>query len=269
MSARIFIAIPVHNRRAIVEQCVPTVIAGMTQEDQLVIYDDGSTEWDREMWIPGGKMVNGWIPSTFRSAIYNLEITPVGIERQRRRHFMDFAQRATPFTVTGRGADFLHESVGGFTHLYLTDSDAIHDPNWRHELLRLQKLHDAPICGYNTEAHARLPGNTIMDDPQQEVLWRKVAPGISYLLTREHVRKVVDAIAHIPDPLHWDWTVPSILGNRFAITRRSVVDHIGHGGMHHPEAEGYEGGDRCTSPTDWLVAKRAEIVEKLKRGAVA
>lgn len=246
MNARLLICIPCHNRKRIVEQCLPTVRDSIDPCDCLNLYDDGSTEfspdWLRQFSpdVNTGNWQFGERPTPRGSHI--------GIEAQRRRHFMVFDAMAPDFT-----------------HLYLTDSDALHDQNWRSELLRLQeKYGGAPICGYNTEAHARIAGNTIEDDPASEVIWRRAAPGISYLLTAEHVAKVVAALPSLPAHWNWDWTVPAILGNRFAVTRVGLVDHIGFGGYHHPADEGYDGGDRVKSPTDWLIAKRAEVVKALE-----
>ena len=239
--ARVFIAIPVHNRRRIVAQCIPTVIEGLYPLDALAIYEDGSDDVDMnalKFWteLPGDEL--------------HLFKPSIGIERQRRRHFLDFWHKV--------------ERGYGFTHLYLTDSDALHDPNWRRELLRLQNKYDGdPICGYNTDAHVRLAGNTEEDDPREEVIVRRVAPGISYLLTVEHVKKVIRALPMLPEHWNWDWTVPAILGNRMLITRKSVVDHIGLGGYHHPANEGLDGGDRALNPTEWLVNKRKKVVAVL------
>lgn len=239
MEPKLLIVIPTHNRREIAEECIPTVEAGIRwNHDLLVVYDDGSTD--------------DQVPRlTFTNWELKLVRPSVGIEAQRRMHFYDFWDR------NQRGA--------GFTHLYLTDADALHDPNWRSELLRIQeKYGDFPVCGYNTQAHVRLVNNTIEDKPESEVIWRRVAPGISYLLTAEHVAKVVRALPALPAYWHWDWTVPSVLGNRFAVTRKCYVDHVGRHGLHHPESEGWDGGDRALNPTEWLVAKRAAVVGKLR-----
>jgi hypothetical protein len=243
--AKLFICVPVHNRSAIVRECLPTLIDGMktgTDGDSLNVYDDGSGDVDRNFL----KLMTDCPLNSLITAP-----APFGIERQRRRHFLDFWRKLDH----------------GYTHLYLTDSDALHDPKWRSELLRLQaKYDDDPICGYDTDAHVRLAGNTIEDDPAEEVIVRKVAPGISYLLTVEHVRKVVRYLQGVNEYAHWhwDWTVPAILGNRFLVARRSLVSHCGWGGMHHPASEGYNGGDVARNPTEWLVKKRAEVVRKLE-----
>lgn len=243
MTPRLYIAIPLHHRLAIAAQCIPTVRAGMIHgHDTLAVYDDGSTMSD----CSDSGFILGAADVVYPSA-------PIGIERQRRRHFLDFAERMDRME---------------WTHLYLTDSDALHSPEWRSELLRLhQSSGYCPICGYDTEAHVRLPGNTIADYPSSELIFRRVAPGISYLLTREHVDKVVRALPSLPEYWSWDWTVPALLGNRFAVTRRSVVDHLGEGGLHHPPGAGFDGGDRALNPTDWLVQKRAEVVAALSQAA--
>ncbi len=233
MVAKLSIVVPVHNRREIVEQCLPTIVAGA--DDIITVYDDGSTEFESsgELHHLGAHVVKR-------------EEVAIGIEAQRRMHFRDY---------------FLYYKKEGFTHFYLTDSDALHDPGWREAALKLQEFSGgAPVCLYNTIVHARLPGNTIMDDSDCPVVWRRVAPGISYLLTNEHVKIVME---HIDEIQNWDWDVPRFLGHQFAISQTSYVDHIGHGGLHHPERDGVEGGDRALHPTEWLKVKRAEVIVNL------
>lgn len=231
---KIYVAVPCHNRKAIAEQCLPTIAPGLTHEDMLMLYNDGSTEYGSDFLLGLG----------FRCAV--CQTGNIGIEAQRRRHFEHFANTAC-------------------THLYLTDADALHDPSWRFEALRLhEKYAGAPICLYNTPAHANMEGNTI--DVGQEVIWRRVAPGISYFLSREQAMQVVQALQTI-HAVHWnwDWTVPQILNYRMAISKVSLVDHIGLGGYHHPPHEGLDGGDRALNPTPWLVEKRAEVVKALSK----
>ncbi len=232
---KIYIAVPCHNRKRIVELCLPTLKSNCAPGDSIVLYNDGSTEYDC-LWL-----------NRFGHRVHDFT-KPIGIEAQRRKHFFDF---------------WKDES---FTHLYLTDSDAIHSPAWRKKAIWLQQRYGgAPVCLYNTEAHVRLKGNTLEDNPESEVIWRAVAPGISYFLTREHVAKIVRALPHLPEHWHWDWQTPALLSNRMAISRDSYVDHIGVGGMHHPANKGVNGGDRALNPTPWLVSKRTEIVKALEK----
>ena len=231
MSESLYIAIPCHNRKAITALCVPTVKSGIAPQDRMVLYNDGSDEYGPDFLL---RMEPGTVVGSKN----------LGIEQQRRAHFLHFISTS-------------------FDFLYLTDSDALHDPGWRAEALRLHRKYDgAPVCLYNTPAHANMPGNTI--EESDDVIWRKVAPGVSYLLSREHARKVCEALPHLPSHWNWDWQTPAILGHRMAVSKVSYVDHIGKGGLHHPLAEGYDGGDRAINPTPWLIEKRAEVVAKLK-----
>ncbi len=233
MSSRILICIPCLNRRAILEQCVPTVYAAKRPFDDVRLCNDGSTEYD-----------DLWLAEKFGSAGSSQDIK--GIEAWRRNNLEVFWHwRDT------------------YTHIYFSDCDALHDPTAFNELLCLQAKYDgAPICGYNTPAHANMVGNTIKDDPASGVIWRRYAPGISYLLSKEHIAALMPRLNSITN---FDWQIPDILGNRFAVTRTSYVDHIGKFGLHDPgDYEGYDEGDRATNPTPWLVQKRAEVVAKLQ-----
>ena len=233
LTPRLFIAIPCFNRFEIAQQCLPTI--KVNRWDCVGIFNDGSTEYR-------GSRLRKWCDWLFDRK------ERMGIEWQRRRHFRIFWR--------------CYEKAG-FTHFYLTDADALHDPSWRSEALHLQDEYGgAPVCLYNTAAHVRLSGNTIEDNPGQYVIWRRYAPGISYLLTVEHVRNVM---RHIDQMTNWDWQVCDWLGNRMAISRRSFVDHIGRGGIHHPENEGFNGGDVALNPTSFLVDKRAEVISILSK----
>jgi hypothetical protein len=237
VTPRIFIAIACRNRRRIAEQCLPTMRdSAEWNHDCIALYDDGSSEYEAE-----------WLRQfTGPSGVAVIGTEQIGIQAQRRLHLSHFL-----------GAP------EAFTHLYFSDHDVLMDPTWRENALRIQQAHNnAPLCLYNTQAHARLAGNTIDDDPASEVIWRRVAPGVSYLLTREHVERLAP---HIGSLQHFDWQIPALLGGRFAVTRTSYCDHIGHGGERHPAHEGLDGGDRATNPTPWLVAKRAEVVARLSQ----
>ncbi len=236
MSDQILICISCHNRKRVAELCLPTMRDSVRPQDVLLLCNDGSAEYDCA-WL------YEFLPHSNSESWILGEETPIGIQAQRRAHLAMFMK------------------LPSFTHLYLTDHDVIHDPSWADRGLALQAATgNAPLCLYNTRAHSELTRNTIEDDPRSDVIWRRVAPGVSYLLTRKHVER----IAHQIDTLqHFDWEIPALLGSRFAVSRVCYCDHIGWGGQRHPESEGPEGGDRSTSPTDWLKAKRSEIVAKL------
>ncbi len=233
MIPRIFVAIACHNRRAVAALCLPTMRASIAPEDKLVLYNDGSAEYD-------GEWLRQFTPDLVAD---DGDGKPIGIQAQRRMHLRHFL--ASPPELT---------------HCYFSDHDVLMDPSWRENALRLQeKYGGVPICLYDTEAHRRIPGNTLEDDPANEVIRRRWAPGVSYLLTREHVERIAP---HLPRLDHFDWTIPEILGG-FAVSRTSYCDHIGWGGCRHPVNAGLDQGDRALNPMPWLVAKRAEIVSAL------
>ena len=233
--ARLYIAVPLYNRRKVVELCVPTIRAGCAPDDAVILYDDGSTEYDSGFWETMNPHATGvvWCDS-------------MGIDAQRRKHILEF---------------WGNREIHGCTHLALIDSDIICDPSWREVALSLQSEHGgAPICLYRTQVHADYEGNIFKNDPRENVLWQRFAPGVFYLLTLAHCEKLAN---HMPERMSWDWWAPGVLGYKMAISRVSYVDHVGWRGMHHKVSDGIEGGDRATNPTEWLVKKRAEIVHAL------
>lgn len=236
MSASIYIAIAVYNRLRLAELCIPTVRAGMKGgygmndgDDMLTIYDDGSAqEID----------TNPLIFSCDRM----VRSESIGIDAQRRKHILDF---------------WGNREIHGCTHLALIDSDIIADPSWRSVALALQAEHGgAPVCLYRTATHEGYANNVFKDDPTENVLWQRFAPGTFYLLTLAHCEKLAKAM---PDKIAWDWWVPGALGYRMAVSRTSYCDHIGAGGQHDP-ADGSIGPECALSPTPWLVEKRKEII---------
>lgn len=227
MTPSLFIAIACHNRKRVAELCLPTMVAH--PDDHLALYNDGSAEYGAD-----------WLLQFHPSEVFNCPVA-IGIQAQRRMHMRHFLE-------------------GAWTHLYFSDHDCVMDPLWRSEALALQAKYGAPLCLYNTLAHSQMPGNTL--STEDDVIWRRVAPGVSYLLTRAHVERVRP---FIDDMEHFDWQIPALLGHRFAVSRTSYVDHIGWGGIRHPAGAGPDEGDRATNPTHYLQQKRAEIVEALSR----
>jgi len=237
MNEKLLIIVATRNRKGVVRHCMENLVAMKAPADVLAIFNDASTEYD-----------GGWCRA-FGDLVFNLK-DPVGIHVQRRLHFQ-FAK------------DMIRKDPK-ITRVYLTDADCIHDPAFRENLIRIQDKYDQPlVCGYNTTAHSCLEGNTWGDDPSEEVIWRKYAPGVSYLLTPDHIEVVCGHLKLIEQS--WDWVLGDLLGNRCAITRVGWVDHIGWKGDRHPTDEGPNGGDRVIAPTEFLVRKRAEIVAALQK----
>ena len=230
MQARIYIAVPVRDRKKVCALCLPTMRDTKASMDFLVLYNDGSTEFDNGfLWQFGDQI---------RSSEH------VGIQEQRRQHLRHF-----------------WEQRHAYTHLYFSDSDMIMDLGWRQQALGLQADHNGALVGlYNTVAHTRMVGNIVRDEPEENFICQKFAPGCSYLLTHEHVGRIMPVIDTLN---HFDWMIPSLLGHHCIISRTSYCDHIGLGGERHPAGAGPDEGDRCSNPTPYLVEKRREIMALL------
>jgi len=232
---RITVCIPTYNRRAVAEQCIPTVRAGMEEGDVLMVYDDGSSP-DEKPWHSEAIMraASGFIPTE-----------PIGIDAQRRNHILEF--------VAGH-------AIHGRDWLYLTDCDAFHDPDWRRAALTLYRNYGKLTCLYRTQTHANYVNNIYRDHPGESVIWQRFAPGVSYLLSIADCRILA---AHMPAKIAWDWWVPGALGHKCAVSRVSYCDHIGYGGMHDRNEPGCASNERATNATEWLVKKRVEILSNL------
>lgn len=233
---RLFVAIACYNRPAVAALCLPTVAAGLVPDDLLRLYNDGSTEYSdadlRKMVSHDNTLVSGGVS--------------VGIDAQRRQHILDFWE---------------YREQHGCTHLYFTDLDAIHDPDFRRAALALHRNYAAPICLYRTATHAGYLNNIYRDEPGESVIFQRYAPGVSYFLSLAHVEKIV---AMMPEKWSFDWAIPGILGYKMAVSRVSYVDHIGWNGLHDRSEPGFVSTERALAPTEWLMKKRAEILEKLE-----
>lgn len=224
MSNRLFICIPCKDRKAIVGQCLPTMLASRYSGDVVRCYNDGSTEYGV-----------GFLRALGADWAGNYE--NMGVDAQRRMHVLDY-----------------WEHRDEFSHLYFSDIDTVMDPHWRSRLLEIQERTGYLTCGYHTQTHEDYKNNVY--DRRDGIVFTRFAPGVSYLLSRKHVEKIVE---HLPERWSFDWFIPSILGYRCAVSDVSCVDHIGHGGMH--DREGVE--ERALNPTPWLQEKRKEILQCL------
>lgn len=228
MTPRLFICVPTHDRKAVVAQCLPTLIASKAPEDTVRCYNDGSSEYSADWLLTLGA---DWAQNCVR----------IGPDAQRRMHIMDFM------------------AASEFTHLYFSDSDCIMDPTWRARLLDIHDRTGALTCGYNTQTHENYGNNTFKREGG--IVWRRFAPGVSCLMSREQVEKIAKAI---PEAWAFDWFIPGVLGYRCAISEQSVVDHVGYAGLHDEHQKpGHVSAERALNPTPWLVEKRKEVLANL------
>lgn len=200
------------------------MFASKYAEDEVRCYNDGSTEYGV-----------GFLRAL--GADWAGNYANMGVDAQRRMHILDY-----------------WDHRDSFSHLYFSDSDCIMDPHWRERLLAIQERTGYLTCGYHTATHENYQNNVYAR--RGDILLTRFAPGVSYLLSRAHVEKIV---AHLPERWNFDWTIPSLLGYQCAVSDMSCVDHVGRGGMH--DTEGVD--ERALNPTLWLQDKRKEIVKCL------
>jgi len=162
--------------------------------------------------------------------------------------------------------DFLHRP--DFDLLYLTDSDALHDPCFmdvfRSLLSMLERAeHPLPICLYNSKFHN---SNEANDGGTNQLLLRKTAPGISHLYTKPMVEKIVQELNKLgSDPDYdWDYIAPRMLALPILTTRVSYIEHFGAtaGAMH--TTAGDWNRDRALNPSPFLRTHRQSIIDYLE-----
>lgn len=225
---KIYIAVTTYNRKKITELCL-NQLKQVSNESDIFIYDDGSTEYD-ETWL---KQFSDHVSISKNK----------GIEEQRLQHFKDFYNSEYEF-------------------LYLTDNDAFHDTNWEDMAILLHDKWNVPISLYNSNCHTHF---TVDDTEQFEVI-REYLPGISIFLDREMVKRVLDdSNTHggklIAKHGGFDWRVGELYNNKVIISRTSYVDHYGYGGMH---CNLHENGDWALNPTGALFFLKKRIIDYLQ-----
>lgn len=244
---RTLIAIPTFNRRKVAELCLASVYKH--RERAVVhLYDDHSTEY-------AGEVLAAYCDALFELPVPAPPISRSnpkghGVHHLRWHQFRDFLQRPE------------------FDTLYLTDSDALHDPGFMSVLELLLKTmrgtgEQLPICLFNSAFHT-VPVNQVCGTGQ--LLVRRKAPGISHLYTREMVEIIVrelDRLGEDPD-YHWDFIAPGFLERPFLNTATSYVEHFGAvaGSIH--TAVGAWDYDRALNPTPYLQAIREPAIAYLE-----
>jgi hypothetical protein len=228
MTPRLFICIPCHDRKAVLQACLPSMLASKYAGDTVRCYNDGSSEYNADWLLAQGA---DWAQNCVR----------IGVDAQRQMHIRDFREATD------------------YTHLYFSDSDMLMDPHWRERLLEIHARTGALTCGYNTQTHEDYVKNTFK--LEGDIVWRRFAPGCSYLLSREQVEKIA---AVMPEKVNFDWFIPGVLGYRCAISDVSCCDHIGFAGLHDEHQKpGHVSQERALNPTSWLVEKRKEVLASL------
>jgi hypothetical protein len=243
------IAIPVYNRLKVSQLCLQSIYRN--RESSVVhVYDDHSSEFSGDVLAPFCDELFRLPPRN--RPVFKMESNTqgMGVQHLRWYQFRDFLNRPE------------------FDHLYLTDSDALHDPSYMEMLQLLEEMLDKtrqkiPICLYNSRFHCS-PSNNMAGNTR--LILRKSAPGISHFYTRDMVARIVcrlDALKSDPD-YGWDYIAPQLLGLPFLTTANSFVEHFGAvvGSMH--TRAGDWNRDRAINPTSYLAKLRGPIIAYLE-----
>lgn len=255
MGEKILICVPVWNRKDITELVLTQLNKYKGEGNELWVYNDYSTEYDND-WLSSmcDKVVQ--LPESDKVVVKN-EINKKGrgVQHIRWQQFRDFAKQ------------------NEFDFIYMTDNDALHDPDYIKQLLSLHKKYKTkngmklPVCLYNTIYHSQPQNSKFQND---EVFLRITAPGISQFYSKEMVKKIVDVLEkQKEDPIYaWDYRAQEWLKLPWITTKNSFVEHFGASkeSMHTPE--GMWDRDRALNPTEYLKNTRDDIIKYLEGNAI-
>tara|TARA_B100000131_G_scaffold315009_1_gene352743 strand:- start:1481 stop:2167 length:687 start_codon:yes stop_codon:yes gene_type:complete len=217
----LLISVATFNRKAVVDISLSN-LKKYKQSSSIKIYDDCSTEYGSEFLSEFGP-------------VYRSEVN-LGIDAMKEFQFKDFLNTK-------------------FKYLYITDSDALHDPSFIDVLRNCPK--DKPVTLYAPHNYS-IPKKRITEDGKAHRM--QYAGGISHLYTREMVEEIC---LYLEDNSFrdWDWHTIDILGSSMYATYTCYTDHLGKDGVH---SWGSWNTDYAKNPTSYLQRLRADSIMYLE-----
>lgn len=223
-----FIAIPTFNRLFVTKMCLKQLNESVKGENVNVqIYDDMSVYDPIEL-------------KDLADDIHRFS-NHMGINASRKFQFKDFYENTD--------CDFM----------YLTDPDAFHDTEWLKKAFEIYNKYELPVSLYNSQHHLH---KTIFQ--YKQVMIRHYAAGISILLHRDHVKQILDGMNSM-NGTDWDFDIGNILGNKFAVSLTSYLDHYGAYGLHNRDWN----WDKAVNPTPFLRDARKENIFLIEKNIAA
>jgi len=225
---KIWITIPVYNRYKTAKAIIPITYKNK-KNHFLHISDDFSTEYNAS--------------EVFKNYADEIERPPkkLGVQLLRWWEFRKFLE--TDFDL-----------------IYMTDSDALHDPNYIDRLLELYEFTKHPVCIYNTKWHVNA---TVNYNSVKDFYWRRTMPGISQLYDREMVEKIVKTLDKKGEPTYaWDYRVLEFLNMRAVTSKTSYIQHFGGPGSIHNKTLT---SDTALEPTKYLKEMWNPILKQIQR----
>lgn len=225
----ILIAVPVWNRKEMVQLSLAQTKRYKTSSCHLQVYNDHSTEFDNTFLEP------------YADEIIKLP-KKTGIDGLRWHQFRAFLKT-------------------DFDCLYMTDSDVIHDPSY---ITLLERLYSAgkrqlPVSLFNS-IFTMQPRMILYC--KNGIFLKSSAPGNSMLYDRKMVEKILNTLektSGVLDYLPWDNKAIACLQLPWITPEMSFLEHFGAQGVNN---DNYE-RDRAISPTEYLQERREPILTYL------
>lgn len=243
---KIRIDVPVYNRKKITELTLIQLNKTKAPQDEIFIYNDGSTEYDNAWLSQWGKVINYTMPKQDRWR---------NIHKIRSLAYRDFVK---------------DNHKDQFDFLYLTDNDAFHDTNWRETLIQISKHANTAVSGYisnfmysNYEYYRAQINKEVYEAFPFVYPYRTVSAtggGISIFLTADQVKYIVQRMHAVDMEDMWDCLTWGYLQNRYSLPASSYLEHFGKGGLHHNDWD----FEKAIKPTQYLQNVRQPIIDYLE-----
>jgi len=253
--SKVLIVVPVWNRKNITELVLKQLYKYKGDNAELWVYNDHSTEYDNDWLKTMCDKVIKLEPSN-KIVIKNERNTKgMGVQHLRWHQFRMFVDQDK------------------FDYIYMTDSDALHDPDFMDILLKVHTKYKTkngnklPVCLYNTIHHSQ-PQNTRYQN--DDVMLRITAPGISMLYNKDMVKQIIDNLDVYKkqtgeDPMYgWDYFPTKWLKIPFITTKTSYLEHFGASSQSMHTPKGLWDRDRAINPTQYLKECREKIISYLE-----
>lgn len=249
---KILICVPVWNRWKITELVLDN-LNKYKGDATLWVYNDWSTEYDNEDLKPYCDRVIKLPSNKTNKKPFRMEknINGIGVQHLRWYQFREFLKQDE------------------FEYIYMTDSDAIHDPNYINILKDTWNKYKGkngekfPICLYDTVWHSQKE-NLLKEG--NDVWMRRTAPGISQFYSKSMVQKIVEQLDQQKnDPDYaWDYRCLEYLKLPTITTKTSYVEHFGATKDSIHANEGEWDRDKANNPTDYLKNIRRSVIDYLE-----
>ena len=245
---KILICVPVYNRKKITELALKSIYKN--KKDATVwVYNDWSTEYDNDFLEPYADKVFKLEKSKKIVVQNENNIFGMGVQHLRWHQLRSFIEQDE------------------FDAIYLTDSDAFHDPGYIDVLKTLysqvsdKKGKKLPISLYNSVFHTL---STLENNGG--IMLRKTAPGISQMYDKEMCKIIVKELNSLDsDPEGgvydwWDYRCIEYLKRPIITTKNSYIEHYGavEGSLHTNRGDWDK--DRAVNPTEGLKKDRDKII---------